>query len=478
MPLKRQSAIPLYRQIQDYIAEKIKNGEWASGAKLPSQRALASFFHVNRSTIITALESLAAQGLIEGRRGGGTRVINSTWSLMAQKKATDWGTYVEAGRYKPNLPMIQKINQAEFNPRVIRMGTGELSPELLPSEKFTELVKALSPNLLSLGYQEPKGALHLREALSRHLKTDGINASPSSILVVSGALQALQLISSGLLDRGSSLLLAKPSYLYSVHVFQSLGMRFIGLPSDHEGLQPERLAACKRKYHGVILYTIPSFDNPTGALMPEKRRQQLLSVCQQEQLPIIEDDVYRELWLDAPPPPSLKSMDRSGNVLYVGSMSKVLSAGLRIGWIVGPEAVIERLADIKMQSDYGSSSLAQLAAAECLRTGLYQEHAAFVRKQLRMRRNHLVDLLHTYFADLGQWQIPSGGFYIWLELLPAIDPKLLFEAALRHDVLINPGVLYDRSARRYLRLSYAYASLQEMEQAMQRLRKIVLELAN
>ncbi|RYL86853.1 PLP-dependent aminotransferase family protein [Sporolactobacillus sp. THM19-2] len=475
MHLNRQSEVPLYEQVKRHIEDKIKNGVWTPGTRLPSQRSLADSFHVNRSTIITALELLTSRGLIEGRRGGGTRVLNNTWGLMAGKKPTNWGTYVESGQYKPNLPMIQKINQAEFSPEVIRLGTGELSPDLLPYNRFSSLFA--SCNRLSLGYQEPEGDGHLREKLSGYLKRWGIDASPSSILIVSGALQALQLISTGLLDHGSTLLLEKPSYLYSIHVFQSSGMRFVGVPTDSEGIRAEQLGEIKRKYHGVILYAIPCYHNPTGTLMSEKRRQQILSICEQEQLPVIEDDVYRELWLDAPPPPPMKSIDQSGNVLYIGSFSKIFSAGMRIGWIIGPEPVINRLADIKMQIDYGSSSLSQYAAAKCLENGLYDEQASFIRKHLRARRDTLVELLDRYFSDLASWRVPSGGFYIWLKLIPPVNPRLLFDLALKRGVLLNPGVLYDRSAKQYLRLSYAYASPEEMKKAIHVLRDIIREIS-
>jgi Transcriptional regulators containing a DNA-binding HTH domain and an aminotransferase domain (MocR family) and their eukaryotic orthologs len=443
---------------------------------MPSQRGLAEKLGVNRSTVISAFEELSALGLTEGRHGGGTVIVNNTWGLMAKRKSPNWRTYVESGESKPNLPMIRKINEAESDPDVIRMGTGELSPDLLPVDRFAQLLRTAPIESLSLGYTEPKGDAQLRAQISSHLNKSGIMADPSSILIVSGAIQAFQLISNGLLDRGSALMLEKPSYLYSVHVFQSSGLRFIGLPLDAEGMQPGKLPEYKKKYQGTIVYTIPSFHNPTGTLMTENRRRQLLAVCSRERLPIIEDDIYHDLWLDAPPPRPLKSMDRSGNVLYVGSLSKALSPGLRIGWIVGPQPVIDRLADIKMQSDYGSSSLSQWVAAECLRTGLYDAQVSAVRSQLKKRREDLLALLATYFSDIGEWKRPGGGFYIWLKLIPPVDPDRLFEQALKQGILLNPGVLYDRSARQFLRLSYAYASREEMSKAMKILRELILGL--
>lgn len=166
---------------------------------------------------------------------------------------------------------------------------------------------------------------------------------------------------------------------------------------DAEGMDIRRLEEYREKYNGAIMYTIPSYHNPTGTLMTERRRRRLMALVQQQRLPVIEDDVYGDLWLEEAPPNPLKSNDPGGNVLYIGSLSKVLSPGLRIGWIVAPEAVVDRLADIKMQSDYGSSALSQWAACECLRTGFYDRQAAHVRSRLKCRRDFLLDLLENIF---------------------------------------------------------------------------------
>lgn len=432
----------------------------------PASTYISPSMGVNRSTIVAAVEELIADGLLEGKSGSGTKIINNTWSLMNSTPPPDWYSYVQAGSHYPNLPTIQEINQAEFAPNIIRLGTGELSPDLFPREMMKEVFKRLPDRINSLGYEEPKGLLFLREQLSGYLKTIGIEASPSSILIVSGALQALQLISMGLLQRGSTIFLEKPSYLYSLHVFQSAGMRLFGLPIDEDGVQIKTITEQKKRQNAALLYTIPSFHNPTGILMSEERRRELMDVCEQERLPIIEDDVYRELWLDSPPPPPLKAIDKNGLVLYLGSMSKTLSPGLRIGWVVGPIPVIERLADIKMQTDYGSSSLSQWAVAEWLSSGLYHRHLDEVRKALKVRREVMIDSLQRYFSDIATWSVPKGGFYIWLRLLPSLSIRELFEKALEHGILLNPGNVYDQHATQYLRLSYSYASIADLNRGM------------
>lgn len=469
----KSAVTPVYLQIKDFIKGKKVTGHWTVGTRIPAQRTLAQFFGVNRSTVVLAFEELIAEGLLEGKSGRGTVVKNNTWSLFASPPPPDWTSYIQKGTHRPNLPTIQDINKLEPLPHIIRLGTGEPAVECFPQERMAQVLHRLSARIHSLGYEEEKGLLPLREQISLYLKTIGITASPASILIVSGALQALQLISLGLLRRGSTILMEKPSYLSSLNLFPSAGIRMHGIPMDAGGLLIPHLKQQKKRQHASLLYTNPTFHNPTGCVMPLERRKQLLQVCEEEQLPIIEDDVYRELWLDAPPPAPLKAMDRHGTVLYLGSFSKALSPGLRIGWIVGPEPVIDRLADIKMQTDYGSSSLSQWAVAEWLESGLYAEHLEQMRASLRVRRDTALQVLKREFADIAEWKKPSGGFYIWLQLPSAISLRELFEAALQDNILLNPGNLYDQQAVRHLRLSYSYAALPDLVKGMKRLAELI-----
>ncbi|MGC5324702.1 PLP-dependent aminotransferase family protein [Brevibacillus sp. SYSU BS000544] len=472
-----KSAItPVYMQIKEFIKQKIETGEWTVGTKIPSQRTLAQLFEVNRSTVVTAFEELIAEGLLESKSGMGTEVKNNTWSLFSLSSPPDWNSYVKKGTHQPNLPTIQDIHKVEPIPHIIRLGTGEPSPELFPQEQLAQILHRLPSRIQSLGYEEEKGLYVLREQISIYLQSLGITSSPASILIVSGALQALQLISVGLLRRGSTIFLEKPSYLSSLNVFQSAGISLYGIPMDAGGLQTAYIQQQKKRQNASLLYTIPTFHNPTGSVMPLERRKKLLQVCEDVQLPIIEDDVYRELWIDSPPPPPLKAMDKNGTVLYLGSISKALSPGLRIGWIAGPEPVINRLADIKMQTDYGSSSLSQWAVAEWMASGLYFDHLEQMRQSLRVRRDTAIRLLESEFTGIAEWTKPSGGFYIWLRLPPVISLRELFDRALAEGILLNPGNLYDPSVASHLRLSYAYASLADLEKGMKKLSKIIQEM--
>jgi GntR family transcriptional regulator of abcA and norABC len=254
-------------------------------------------------------------------------------------------------------------------------------------------------------------------------------------------------------------------------------MNLLGIPLDKEGIKYDSIGRLKRQHKAALLYTIPTFHNPTGTLMSERRRIDLLKVCQKESIPIIEDDVYGDLWFESPPPKPMKAKDTQGNVLYIGSVSKTLSPGLRIGWIVGPEPVIERLADIKMQTDYGSSSLSQYAVDKWLRSGLYEDFLEEIKVELRFRRDFTIHILKKYFTEIATWSVPKGGFYIWLRLNTDTSTKKLFDLALREHILLNPGIVYDKTDYKHLRLSYSYASLDQLEEGLIRLSQLIKSLS-
>jgi len=312
--------IPLYKQVVDYIKEKIGSGQWPVGMKLSTQRDMAESFQVNRSTIVEAIDILKSEGLIDGKGRKGTVVINNSWSLMASNPPPNWEHYIESGMHWSNQSTIQAINKLEFQTHMIRLGTGELSPDLYPKEAMAQVFSKVGQNVSNLGYEAPKGSLRLRQALSTYLNGFGVKASPENILIVSGSLQALQLISLGILHSGSSVFVEKPSYLKSLNIFQSAGMQLKGVKMDAQGISIKALEKQLDIRKTSLLYTIPTFHNPTGNIMSEQRRREILEFCRSERLPIIEDDAYRDLWLDEIPPKPLKAQDVSGNVLENGTI--------------------------------------------------------------------------------------------------------------------------------------------------------------
>ncbi|MFD1319166.1 aminotransferase-like domain-containing protein [Loigolactobacillus zhaoyuanensis] len=457
-----QSTVPLYQQISAYCRQQIQQGNWLVGDKLPAQRLLAQQFGVNLSTIITALNNLQADGILTSAYGDGTRVASNTWSL-----ALDWQPYLD-GQFNANLPTIQTINRLE-NKHYLRLSTGELAPELFPRRLVQTTLQTITPQVTQLNYLEPLGALNLRQALAKRLQCWQINAQPENILITSGSLQALELISVALLKPGATIYTEAATYLNSLQVFQSAAATLKGVAQDDAGLCYWQIPPSATTQQ--LLYTIPSFQNPTGSVMTRQRRQQLLQFAQKHQLPIIEDTAYQDLWLETPPPLPLKALDQANNVLYLGTISKTLAPGLRLGWIVGPTAVIRRLSDVKMQTDYGASSLAQQLLATLLADSAYDSYLTELRQQLRQRRDAALASLTNHLAAVATWQVPRGGFYIWLKLNPVINIERLFQAALKQHILFNPGSIYGE--QQAIRLSFAYITPAEFERGIKELAQLI-----
>lgn len=469
----KTSKTPAYVQIKDYIKSKIESGEWCIGDKITPQRELAEQFLVNRSTVVSAVNELIAEGLLEGKGAKGTVIVNNTWSLLTSRSYGYWNSYIEGGSHMPNQEIIRDIVRIKHSKDIVRLGTGELSPALYPKERIDEIIQSTLPKIASLSYEEPKGMPHLRTQISHYLKGIGISASPDSIMIVSGGIQALQLIAMGILPKDGTMYLEEPSYMFSLNILQSIGMPMMGLRMDDEGLIVNELAKPNNIKRNSMLYTIPTFHNPTGILMSDRRRKDLMNANQQIRMPIIEDDTYRETWLDELPPKPLKAIDKNGDVVYIGSVSKTLASGMRIGWVVGPEQVMNRLADIKMQADYGASSFSQWIVAECMASGFYSEYTEMIRAELRKRRDICLECLERYFKDIATWNVPKGGFYIWMKVEKGAAIKEIFSKALENGILLKPGSVYQRKDNKYLRISYSYASPAELEFSLKKLAEVI-----
>ncbi len=463
----------LQAQIVARITQRIEQGDWVAGTRLPAQRELAVRFGVNRSTVQAALDELKADGLLETRRGSGAYVSGSAWNALLARSQPNWQRHIRMSVHRPNLHTIRLINESEPDPSFIRLGTGELSPELLPAKQLERSLHDLKLDPRALGYSEPLGSLRLRLAICNKLAAIGIHAQPDHVCIVSGALQALQLISVGLLEEGSAVFHESASYLNSVHPFQSAGMRMLTFQTDSEDSDArERLARAGRGRQS-LLYAVPTLNNPTGRSWTEKERKAVYEACSDLRIPIVEDDVYRDL-LFTPGLPPIKASDSSGQVLYLGSLSKSLSPGLRIGWIVAPSPVIARLADVKMQTDYGSSAFSQEIAAHWLESGLYAHNAGKLRSELQARAVFAQQALHDKLGEFANWKTPEGGFYIWLRFRYPIVDKKFFRRLLDRKVLINPGYIYEPNDLHHIRFSYAYASQAEMITGLDVLREEVI----
>ncbi|MCM3690711.1 PLP-dependent aminotransferase family protein [Neobacillus niacini] len=434
----RESKTPIYIQLALYIESGIADGTFPPDNPLPSERGLAKELGINRSTVIAAYAELESNGLIDRNRGSGTTISKDIWGI-SKKRIPSWNRYIEAGSFLPNLPVTQRIHKEMAEQNLINLASGELSQDLFPMKSLREITSNRS-FIGSLGYDHPQGNVILRETLNNHVKKyRNIDANPSSILVTSGAQQALHLVVQCLLKPGDAVAIENPSYHYNLPVFQSAGIKTYYLKGDQDGINPNDISELYKKHRIRMIFLNPIFQNPTGTLMAENRRKKILEISSEYGIPIVEDDPYSLTAFTGEKVETLKSFDTTGNVLYISSLTKIVASGLRIGWIIGPKAVIERLSDAKQQVDFGHASYTQWIANDFLDSTNFESHIKNLVIQLKSRRNQIVNSLQTYLNDKVDFYIPTGGIHIWCRIVQEFNEIQLLEESIKRGIIYVPG---------------------------------------
>jgi len=288
----------------------------------------------------------------------------------------------------------------------------------------------------------PLGYRRLREFLVEKLKRDaGISCAVDEILVTSGSLQGIELVNGILLSRGDTVLVEQVTYFGSLNRLTRLGVNAVGVPLDHEGLRMDALSAALddlkgRGIHPKYIYTIPTVQNPTGAIMGEQRRLELLRLAEAHNVPIFEDDCYADLIWDGKRPPAIYALSRSRNVIHIGSFSKSIAPALRVGYIVADWALLARMLPLK--TDAGSGALEQMVLAEYCAPH-FTTHVPELTRALRAKLETLMDSLAEQFGTAAEFDDPKGGIFLWVKLPDVVDTQKLAQAALAAGVAINPG---------------------------------------
>lgn len=472
----RSDKKPIYKQIADYIEQGISTGLFPPESPLPSERVLANELQVNRSTVVAAYEELRSLGIVERKKGSGTIVSTDIWGI-SQKRIPNWGRYVEYGSFLPNLPLVQKIRMETQENDLINLASGELSGDLFPEKQFRRILSQY-PFTEYLGYDHPQGNEDLRETIAFHVKEyKNIEAAPSSILITSGAQQALHLIVQCLLKPGDAVAIEDPSYCFSLPIFKTAGIRTFPLPVDQHGANPDDLIDLHKKHRIRMVFLNPDYQNPTGTVLSLERRKQFLKLSAEFGIPIIEDDPYSLTSFDGKVNPTLKSMDENGNVLYISSLSKIVASGLRIGWVIGPAKVIQRLADAKQQVDFGHSVFPQWVANQFLQSTDFQSHITYLRKELKERRDQINLSLNELLGDKVEFFKPEGGIHLWCKIGKNVDEQRLLEEAMRRGVAFVPGSILG-SEKGFLRLTFGRAETNFIHEGVLRLKEAVKNIEN
>lgn len=456
----------IYKQLAEYIENGIANGTFPPDKPLPSERYLAKELNVNRSTVVSAYDELESNGLIQRNRGSGTTISKDIWGIT-KKRIPSWNRYIEAGSFLPNLPVTQRIRKEAVEHKLINLASGELSNDLLPLDSLRQITSSRS-FIGSLGYDHPQGNLILRDTITKHVKQyRRIESDPSSILITSGAQQALHLVVQCLLKPGDAVVLEDPSYNYNLPIFKSAGIKTYFLSVDKDGINPDELITLHKKHRIKMIFLNPSFQNPTGTLLQEKKRKAILEISSEHGIPVVEDDPYSLTSFSGEEVTTLKSMDTHGNVLYISSLSKIVASGLRIGWIIGPKPVIERLSDAKQQIDFGHASFTQWIANDFLESESFHLHINSLVKELEKRRDQIITSLNFHLKEQVEFSIPQGGIHLWCRIKKDVNEMHLLEESIKRGVIYVPGSTMG-SKKGFVRFTFAREDEESIHEGMKR----------
>ncbi|MGF7030315.1 DNA-binding transcriptional MocR family regulator [Paenibacillus mucilaginosus] len=476
------AGMPVFKQIARFYEERILKGDLPPGVRLPAERELAVRLKVNRSTVSAAYEELRAGGFVTSIKGSATRVCELLWEEKPVP-VPNWRRYTGSRAFDPAMSIYRRQHEAARIPGMINLTKGELSPDLMPLHLLQELAMEVDYSCPFSYHDDFRGDLGLRTTLADTLQAEqGITVTPEHLLITSGVKHSLHLIAHTLLQPGDAIAVEGPSYLYAMGVFPAAGLRMVRLPVDSGGLIPEALPALVHKHRVRMVFTNPTFQNPTGTSLSSARRQKLLEVCESLRLPVVEDDPYGALSLDPgnPPPPSLKALNGGDRfVICLGTLSKTATPGMRLGWIAAPLPVTGRLAQAKNRMGCSTSHAGERLAHRYLLSAAAQTHLATVRRILALRRACMLQALREHAGGLAQPAAPEavpGGFYLWLRLKHPVPDRELVEAGIREGVLIYPGSLFGAEPG-FLRLTYASVGEAEITEGVRRLGRALAGLA-
>jgi DNA-binding transcriptional MocR family regulator len=432
---------PFYRRLAVALQRLIQRGDVAPGTRLPAERLLATALAISRSTVIAAYRLLEQEQWLESRPGSGTFVRSQPFGrTYASPLPTDvW-------KAPWLLSQTQERELIDFS-----VGTpGELAE--VPVSLFHLTTSDLEQLMMQRGYT-PQGWLPLRQALAAYYDRHwNLPTTAEQILVTAGAQQAIALVATLYLQRGESVLLENPTYFGTIDVLRTLKAQLLPLVSDPAGIDRFVLREQIKASAPRLLVVSPTFQNPTGRLMPQSFREDIALLSRETKLPVLEDLTFADVILERKGPPPIAAFDSRATVLSIGSLNKLFWSGLRVGWVRGPQPIIERLIHLKEIADLGTSLPSQALALQVLQ---HLDHIRQARQHELQRKLRVMTELVSTLLPAWTWQQPEGGYFLWLRLPNGNAPEFA-QIALRSGVVFCPGTLFsvDASHQAYVRLPF------------------------
>lgn len=462
--LDRETATPLYEQLAAALLAAVECGDLAVGARLPAERELAQTLRLSRTTVAAAYREMEARGLLRSHVGRGTYVCAA---MEPPEAPFAWRGKVARGAQRVRDATLGHFVRWSAAPDWISFAAGGPAPECFPLAEFQRITaRVLETDAgAALGHGPVEGQPRLRQALATRF-----GVRPEQVLVLTGSQQGLDLIARCLLDPGDTVVMDRPGYLGAIQVFRSAGANVVGW--DVTSADLDELEDLVLRHRPKLIYTNPTFQNPTGRTYSVRERRDLLELAARYRLPVVEDEPYRDLYFGEAPPPTLYHLDSHQIVIHLGTFSKMFAPGLRLGWLAASEAIVDHLAVIKQRADVYSAGLNQLVAAECLSRGIVQQHVAELRHEHALRQEAMVQALGAHLPPRSlSFMRPDGGLYLWCRLPPRVEARAVLQETTQRGLAFAAGDLFypDAGGAHELRLCYSNSTPARINEGTRRL---------
>lgn len=463
----------LYERLVEDLSRLISEGVLRPGDRMPSVRELRRTKKLSPGTILEAYGVLEDQGMIEARTRSGYYVRAhglGPLPLPEPRKPRARATQVDVSQ------LVFGVIAAMRERTLVPFGSAFPSPELFPfkalSQAFASAARFLDP--WKSIYDLSPGSLDLRKRIARLYLKSGCTVHPDEIVITCGAMEALNLSLQTVTRPGDTVAIESPAFYAALQVIEAQGLRAVEIATDpNHGIDLAALERALKRHAIKACWLMTTFQNPLGSLMPDEKKRELVRLLARHGVPLIEDDVYSELYLDGVRPSPAKSFDEQGLVLHCSSFSKSLAPGFRIGWVAAGKFA-QRVQQRQFTNTIAPSVPAQLAILEYLKHGGYERHLRQLRVALAAQQASMQEAIRRYFPKATRVTRPSGGYFLWLELPEGVDSLALYERAMEANISVSPGPMFaaQRGFENCVRLNYGHPWSPAAEQAMRKLARL------
>ncbi|WP_258087050.1 PLP-dependent aminotransferase family protein [Xenorhabdus bovienii] len=434
-----------YEQLAGAIRQQIEDDIWQVGDKLPSLRESVKSSGLSLMTVLEAYQLLESQGWIVARPQSGYYVA----TRLTQFAAAKGGKGLHLSESVEISASIFDVLQACKDPKIVPFGSAFPDPSLLNEPKLSKILASVARRFVPHSSLEnlPPGNEKLRRNISRRYAAHGIHVSPDEIVITTGAMESLSFSLQSVTSPGDWVVIESPAFYGALQAIERLRLKAIAIKTDpRTGIDLDALEEIVQKYPIKACWLMSRFQNPLCNTMPSENKQRLVEILNSSHIALIEDDVYGELYFDQEPPMPIKAWDKENNFMHCSSFSKCLAPGYRVGWVAAGKHA-GKIQQLQMMSTVSASAPTQLAVAEYLAHGGYDNHLRRLRRQLEQRQSQVLRAISEYFPDSVKVNSARGGYFLWLEFEPPFNANRLYRLALAKGISIAPGSMFSTSSQ-------------------------------